>query len=821
MALQEYAKKRDFKKTREPKAVKAAVKSKTSPLMFVVQEHHASHLHYDFRLEWEGVLKSWAVPKGPSLDPKTKRLAVQVEDHPLAYGKFEGTIAEGQYGAGEVYIWDTGIWQPDSDIKAGLKKGHIDFTLKGKRLKGSWTLIRTKATSGSKAQWLLFKRSDQFAKTGDVAEEIGSDEEHVLAVQTRTWKSRPKKSAAAAAAKPAVKAKTTTARRKSRQGRLAFIEPQLAQLVTAPPAGNDWVHEIKLDGYRMQAQVTPEEVHLLTRTGLDWTDKFTALVAPLQKLKIENAILDGEAVILDEKGRSSFQKLQNALKSHSGHNMFYYVFDILYLNGKDLRNKPLLERKKLLKEILPKAKSAVKFSEHFKGQGKELLAESCRLELEGIISKRADAHYYSGRKDSWQKSKCSSQQEFVIGGYTEGTGSRLAMGALLLGVYENKKLKFVGKCGTGFNEQSLKAVLAKLQKLEQDESPFQLKSPREKRIHWVKPSLSAEITFANWTGDGHLRVPVFKGLREDKPTRQIKKEVPRKQTEKSSTTEISHPDKIIFAKEKLTKQDVADYFQAVQKFILPEIIDRPLSLVRSPEGTRHKGFFQKHISGKIPPSLEPVDIKEKTETRQYVTAQSADSLTALVQMGAFEIHSWNCRKDDVEHPDQIVMDFDPGPGVSWKQVVAAAFDLKEILDHLKLKSYVKLSGGKGVHVHVPFAPLYSWEQIKNLSHSLARQMEEQDPEKYTSKIMKSHRGKKIFVDYLRNGRGATAVVPYSLRARPISAVAMPVEWKDLEKLKGADVFPLQKALEHIKRRKKDPWLGMHKNKQKIGILKPS
>jgi DNA ligase D len=854
MALQEYAKKRDFKKTSEPKGRKVAGKTRSTNLMFVVQEHHASHLHYDFRLEWEGVLKSWAVPKGPSLDPQTKRLAVQVEDHPLEYGKFEGIIEEGNYGAGEVYLWDTGIWEPTIDVAAGLKKGHIDFNLKGKRLKGSWTMIRTRGTSGSKAQWLLFKRSDKFAKEGDVAEEIGSDEEHILNAQKKVWKNghaqkRTPPREESATKKSAAKSVSKSTRRKPRKSALAFVEPQLAQLVDAPPEGENWIHEIKLDGYRIQAHVNHGDVKLMTRTGLDWTDKFPALIAPLQELDVEDAILDGEVVILDDKGHSNFGHLQNAIKERNAHNMYYYLFDCLHLNGKDLRNKELRERKEALEEMIPSGKSRLRFSEHFDGHGDKLLKEMCRLKLEGIISKRGDSHYVSGRKGTWQKSKCTAEQEFVIGGYTEGTGSRAHMGALLLGVYEGKKLRFVGKCGTGFDVKTLNSVLARLKKLEQDETPFSVKSPRERGIHWVKPVLSAEVTFAQWTNDGHLRIPVFKGLREDKPAKKIVEEVPLIQTETTKshskkvisksaktalprkvasntartkknveTAAITSPEKIVFKKEKITKSEINNYYQTVAKWILPEIEDRPLSLVRSPAGTDKYSFFQKHVTGKLAGNLEPIDIKEKTATRQYLTASDKDSLTSLVQMNAYEIHAWNCRRDDIEHPDQIVMDFDPGPGVSWKQVIDAAFDLKEILDVLKLKSFVKLSGGKGIHVHIPLAPKYSWDQIKNFSHILAKQMADQDPDKYTAIISKSKREKKIFVDYLRNGRGSTAVIAYSLRAKPESAVAMPVEWKDLKKYKAANEFTLEKALKHLKARKKDPWKGMAEIKQPILLL---
>lgn len=813
MSLKEYVKKRDFKKTAEPqgkpkKKAKKTSKAKASPLMFVVQEHHASHLHYDFRLEWEGVLKSWAVPKGPSLDPATKRLAVEVEDHPLEYGKFHGQIPEDEYGGGDVYIWDTGTWVPEIDPAAGFKKGHLEFTLKGKKLKGSWHLVRTRM-QGSKYQWLLMKSQDAFTSKKPIQ-------------QMATGK------------KSSTSSKSKTLKKK--KALPDFIEPQLAQLVSEAPEGKDWIHEVKFDGYRMQSHLHDGDVKIFTRSGLDWTKKFPTIAKALGEINIENAIFDGEMVVVEEDGRTDFQKLQNAIKSADHKSMYYYIFDLLFLNGEDLRSLPLIERKKKLKALLSKGKSRVRYSDHQVGGGDKLYAQACDIKLEGIISKDGQSTYSSGRRDSWRKVKCGMQQEFVIGGYSEGQGSRDQMfGALLLGVYEGKKLRYVGKVGTGFTQKSLKEIQKVLLPLEQDESPFQIGSPKARGLHWLKPKKSAEITFGNWTEDNHLRVPVFHGLREDKKSSEIKMEKPIEMKSTTKTTKakasvgkkkslpagalhLSSPDKVLFQEEGLTKLDLAKFYLTIANDILPHLEDRPLSLMRCPEGTGKACFFQKHVHGKLGEHLNEIMIKEKSGKQSYVVIDRPEALVDLVQMGAFEIHAWNCRKEDVEAPDQIVMDFDPGPGVGWKQVVQGAMDLKKILDRLKIKSFVKVSGSKGLHVHIPLKPVHSWDEVKDFAHTLALILEEQSPDLYVSKMSKSLRQGKIFVDYLRNGRGATAVVPYSLRARDLSAVAMPVEWSEISKLKGANQFSLPKALAHLRKRKKDPWKDFFKSAQKLRAL---
>jgi bifunctional non-homologous end joining protein LigD len=797
MTLTKYNRKRDFTITKEPKGAKKTPRKES--LSFVVQEHHASHLHWDFRLEWKGVLKSWAVPKGPSMDPHTKRLAVEVEDHPLSYGSFAGTIPEGQYGAGEVYIWDKGTWDPIEDATKGFKKGHLVFSLKGKKLKGVFHLVRTRG-QGRNNQWLLMKKDDAFAEEiPDIKPLVKNKTAHHHHV--------------AKTAKKKVSAKSDKIRK------LPFVTPELALLVDEPPIGPEWLHELKFDGYRIQAHVHGEEVQLFTRSGQNWTAKFPSIETDLRKLDLLGAVIDGEIVILDESGRSDFQLLQNALKSGTNKAMYLYAFDLLTIQGKDLRTLPLEQRRDELQKIFKRSASRIRYSEEYQGSGKSLLALAKKHGLEGIISKKRNSPYRSERNSNWLKIKCSEQQEFVIGGYTLGKGSRDHFGALLLGVYKKKKLQYVGKVGTGFTQQSLRDVFKILKPLETAKSPFDIKSPKGRDIHWLKPKFSAEITFSNWTHDEILRVPVFNGLREDKPTQQINKETPA-MLKSSEEWSISSPDKVLFAKEKITKRQVANFYSKIAKHIIPLITDRPLSLVRCPNGTSQQCFFQKH-QAKIPDSMTPVKMKEHGGYGTYMSIHDEAGLAALVQMNAFEIHCSNSRHPDTDIPDQFVMDFDPGPGVSWKTVIDSALKLKKLLEGLGLKSFVKLSGGKGVHVHVPLAPLYTFDQINSFTHALALQMEQQDPDLFVSKMSKKIREGRIFVDYLRNSQGATAVAPYSLRARAVSAVAMPISWIELKKIPSGDYYDLKKALAYLQRRRRDPWQGYQKKQQRISLLDKS
>lgn len=564
----------------------------------------------------------------------------------------------------------------------------------------------------------------------------------------------------------------------------------------------------------MQGHIKDNIVSLYTRNGHNWSNSFPHILEQLGHLSVENAIFDGEIVALDENGHSQFQKLQNSLKSKKDQDLRFYIFDLLYLNGEDLRLRPLLERKELLKKVLNKAPSQLIYSEHISEDGAEFFNVSCEHKLEGIVSKLSDSPYRSGRNDFWAKTKCSQRQEFVIGGYTEASGGRSGFGALLLGLYEHGQFKYVGRVGTGFDQFSLRVIKKVLSALEIPKSPFHIKSPKAQGIHWVKPIKVAEVSFAQWTEEGLLRTPVFMGMREDKEALGIMRE--KAQTLKN----ISSPEKILFRKEKITKQEIADYYAEIAPHMLPYIQDRPLSLVRCPEGSEGSCFYQKHISGKIPESFDLFPIPEGSGVGNYLSINSSQGLRELVQLNAFELHAWNCHRQNIMFPDQILMDFDPGPGVPWKEVVSAAMELKELLEELGLQSFVKLTGGKGLHVHIPVAQIYDWDQIKNFSQTLALQMVSMNPKKYTANMSRQLRRGKIFIDYLRNGFGATAVVPYSLRAKPMSAVALPLEWNELRKTKSAQDYTLKRALRKIKRRKTDPWKGMSKLQQQIEILTP-
>lgn len=785
--LAEYTRKRNFRATPEPGAL-LKKKSAGKKLTFVVQEHHASHLHYDFRLEWDGVLKSWAVPKGPSMDPAQKRLAVEVEDHPLDYAKFTGVIPEGNYGAGEVFRWDMGTYEPVKDMARGLAQGRLEFRMKGKKLQGEFVLVRTRSRSGGKPQWLLIKRHDEFAREEGAVE----------------------------AAAPKRKTKKAPAAKKKAVALPDFIKPQLAQLVDHPPVGADWVHEIKYDGYRIQAHVAAGRVKLFTRNGHDWTDKYRKIAAAFAKLEVEDAIIDGEIVWQDANGRSDFGGLQRAMKAGKTDELLYWAFDLLHMDGKDLTSLPLIARKDRLAKLIGKG-GLLRYSDHFREPGKKLLAASCAMNLEGIISKRVDRAYSPGRRDDWVKSKCSQRQEFVIGGFTEGEGARLGFGSLLLGYYEGDELVFAGRVGTGFDQNLLLDIGKRLHKIEIDDKPFTKGDPPRK-AHWVKPQLVCEVSFAEWTADRHLRAPVFQGLRADKKPKQIgieeAKTVERDHVVASASSKVTHPDRLVYPGEKITKQQVADYYESVAKWILPHVADRPLSLLRCQQNSTTGCFFNKHLP-KLPEHVLEVPEKGK---QPHVAIDSAAGLHALIQNGTLEIHPWNCHRDDIEAPDQIVFDFDPDESVSFAKVKEGALELRDLLKQLGLKSWVKTTGGKGLHVQFPFEAQYDWDAVKSFARTVVLEMVSRHPDLYTANIAKKARGGKIFLDYLRNGRGATAIAPYALRAREKSAVAMPVSWEDLKKIKAGNVFTLEKALAHLRKRRKDPWADYFKTKQKIALL---
>jgi len=822
MGLKKYHAKRDFKLTAEPRG--RVGKSKASKLIYVIQKHHARRLHYDFRLEWEGTLKSWAVPKGPSLDPKDKRLAVEVEDHPIDYARFEGDIPKGQYGGGHVIVWDFGSWTPIGDIDKGLKKGHIDFELHGEKMHGRWSLIRLHGGEMGKNNWLLIKKQDEEARPGyEVTEE---EPDSVLSKTRRAQNAKaPKKNYGAPK-------KTARPKKKSRGGLASppeFVKPQLATLVEEVPEGREWLHEIKFDGYRTLCRLENGEARLLTRTAQDWTTKYGPLKDEAAKIPADNALLDGEIVWVDDKGHSHFQGLQNALSEKKFNHLVYYVFDILFLNGEDLRDKPLIERKTILEKLLkPMKRSKILYSEHWVNEGLQMYHKSCELKLEGIVSKIASGTYHSGRDEQWVKSKCTLRQEFVIGGFTDSPKAGRALGALLMGAYNGDgKLHYLGKVGTGFTAETLNELREKLEPLVIDEPQF-LEPPRLPRVHWVRPKLAGEVEFHTWTSEGLLRQASFQGLRGDKKARDIHVEVPQPleenpvstkkiADEKVSGVKITHPHRIVYPEAKIKKIDVIEYYNTVAPLMMPFLKDRPLSLLRCQDTTASGCFFQKHAEGRnlVGVGAKPVHYKDKKDTALVI--ESKQDIIELAQAGVIELHGWGARFKNITKPDLIVFDLDPESQKQWPSVVETALHIREMLEKLGLKSFVKVTGGKGLHVQVPIEPRHEWDVVKGFAKSLMQILEQEEPQRYTTNMIKSHRKNRIFLDYLRNGYGATAVIPYSLRAREHATVALPIPWSAVKESLSPAEFELKDVLKLIKKRK-DPWADYWKTHQRIKML---
>ncbi|MBZ9885215.1 DNA ligase D [Mesorhizobium sp. CA10] len=817
--LEQYHAKRDFKQTAEP-AGKVG-RQKQGGGIFVVQKHAATRLHYDFRLEHDGVLWSWAVTRGPSLDPHEKRLAVHVEDHPIDYASFEGTIPKGQYGGGSVIVWDEGKWTPDGDPAKGMKKGHIDFELEGHKLNGRWHLVRLRPRPGEKRDnWLLIKSDDAAARPGeDVLEEEPKSVKSGLTIE------EVGEGKTARGQTPKVWQSNRPAAAKTKAGpgkRLEFIEPQLATLEKDAPAGEDWLHEVKFDGYRMQAQIAGSEVRLLTRAGLDWTGKFEGPVtAALAKLKCRDAIIDGEIVVLADSGVSSFPMLQADLSARRADRFIYYVFDLMRLNGEDLRREPLVERKQALAELLGEQpeNSALRFSDHFHEPGKVMLQHVCRMGLEGVVSKRADAPYRSGRGLSWIKSKCTLRQEFVIGGYLPSDKTGRGLRSLLVGFNEGGKLHYAGRVGTGFSGKVMTDLKKKLDGLKATASPFSAAVPKGKGLTFVKPELVGEVEFRSWTSDRIIRHASFQGLREDKPAEEVVQEQPKnaetgakpgaKTAPKPSagtaktSIKLSHPDKLLWPDEKVSKRDLLDHYALVWPRMAEFVVNRPLSLVRAPDGIHGQRFFQKHASPGMSDKI--ARMKDPTDGEEILFIKDFDGLAALVQYGVVEVHIWGSTIDKLEKPDQIIFDLDPDEGVDVGRVREAALDIHEQLNELSLPNLVKTSGGKGYHVLVPLKPSAEWDEVKDFAHDFARALEQAAPDRYTATLSKKARTGKIFVDYLRNGRGSTTVAPYSSRAKKGATISMPATWPEIKKGLAPNAFPLGDASTLAQLKKADPW----------------
>ncbi|WP_144153691.1 DNA ligase D [Paraburkholderia sp. BCC1885] len=929
-----YHRKRRFDETPEPsgkpsrKAAggKAPSRKTGHPLSYVIQEHDARRLHYDFRLELDGTLKSWAVPKGPSLDPSVKRLAVHVEDHPLEYGSFEGDIPPGHYGAGSVIVWDRGTWQPEGGVahaEEAYRAGKLKFTLDGDKLHGGWMLVRSHMRgSGDKEQWLLIKERDEAARSeadfdvlkkrpGSVLDggTAGGGAGKGAAAKAAKPKGAPTKSAtlkgapsrataskaptrargaASAAPRPDIVASRSSGSLRelaaspsiegARKAALpATFKPELATLVDAAPPGDEWSYEIKFDGYRVLVRIDhragKNPVQVYTRAGNDWSAKFSKQVGALAQLDIETAWLDGEAVVLDHNDVPNFQALQNAFDANRPQDIVIYLFDLPYLNGYDLRDVPLVQRRAILHALLEGTDNRVlRYSEDFAFSADDLLRSACDMALEGIIGKRRDSGYTSGRSTAWIKLKCRRRQEFVIGGYTEPTGSRAAFGALLLGVYDaHGKLQYVGRVGTGFDAALLRAVKKELDAREQPRMPFAT-APRERSrtpVHWVKPELVCECNFAEWTDERIVRQASFISLRSDKPARQIVRETPREgadvqahshehapeapakaratkpsankdtpadeaataepkaaRTPRKSTAQktaatdsvaglrISHPDRVIDKASGTRKLDLVKYYESVEKWLLPHLQDRPVSLVRAPEGVGGELFFQKHSQKlSIPNVTQHAGLDAGHPP--LITIESLKALIGAAQMGTIELHTWNALASNIEKPDRMVFDLDPDPALGWDRMIEAAHLTRTLLEELGLVSFCKTSGGKGLHVVVPLAKHAGWDEVKAFSQAVAQHMAATLPKHFAAKMGPQNRKRKIFVDYLRNNRGSSTVAAFSARARPGLGVSVPIAWDELESTTAGDQWTVANLHERLESLHEDPWDGYAKTRQRI------
>ncbi|WP_025854624.1 DNA ligase D [Pseudomonas sp. CHM02] len=807
--LSEYNRKRDFGITAEPAGSAPAAKRKASALSFVIQKHDARNLHYDFRLELDGVLLSWAVPKGPSLDPSQKRLAVHVEDHPLSYGSFEGSIPAGQYGAGDVIVWDRGVWQPHDDPRKAYAAGKLKFSLVGEKLSGDWTLVRTRLKgSGDKEQWLLIKEKDSQARRADDYDIVQAQPNSVVSDASV---GEPK-------AKPKAKAKP----KKAATALPEHFTPQLATLVDRAPEG-DWQYEIKFDGYRMLTRIREGEVRLFTRNGHDWTERLPRQAKALQALKLKDSWLDGEVVSLNGDGLPDFQALQNAFDIGRSLDIVYYLFDAPFLNGQDQREAPVEARRAALKASMAGSRSKLlRFSEAFTAHHQDIFESACDLALEGLIGKRLGSPYVSSRSADWVKLKCRLRQEFVIVGYTRPQGSRSGFGALLLAVNDDSGLVYAGRVGTGFDQASLKAIYAQLTPLERKTSPLEkpLTSAQARGVHWVKPTLVGEVQFAEWTREGVIRQAAFVGMRTDKPAAQIIHEQPRtaksmKPAKKpSGNVSITHPDRVIDTQSGTQKEQLAQFYERISEWILPFLRQRPVALLRAPDGIEGEQFFQKHAERLSVPNIKQLDPSLDPGHARLMEVDSVGALIGAVQMGTVEFHTWGATADKIETPDLFVLDLDPDPALPWKTMLEAAQLTLSVLDELGLQAFVKTSGGKGLHLVVPLARRDDWDTVKAFAKAIAQFMTAQLPERFTATSGPKNRIGKIFIDYLRNARGASTVAAYSVRARPGLPVSVPISREELKGLRGAQQWTVANLQQRLQALKADPWAG-YANRQKI------
>jgi bifunctional non-homologous end joining protein LigD len=862
MALEEYKKKRNFTRTPEPAGSRVG-RQAGERLEFVVQKHDATNLHYDFRLELDGVLKSWAVPKGPSTRPGTRRLAMETEDHPMEYGGFEGVIPAGQYGGGTVMLWDRGTWIPEGDPVEGYEEGRLRFRLEGEKLRGGWILTRMKPKPGERKQgWLLIKSRDPGARSAGEPEvtealprSVATDREldEIAEEGDRVWDSRTgeREGKRGGAARRSRKGRGRAggpgpgAVEGVKKGRLTAVKPQLATLSATAPEGVDWLHELKFDGYRVLCHVRDGQARLLTRNGKDWTDRFPGIVAALEQLDCDRALLDGEVVVLDRSGVSRFQRLQNALSGAGRDRPILYAFDLLHLDGWDVTGAGVEGRKELLRPLIEApGDDRLRYSDHVRGNGPAFHAKACGMGVEGIISKRADRPYRPGRGKSWLKVKCTARQEFVVVGYSDPGGSRVGLGALLLGVHDDAgDLVYAGKVGTGFGSRTLVELADRLSRLEVKAPPV-TNPPRgaaARGVHWVRPELVAEVAFTEWTDDGRIRHPSYQGLREDKKP----EEVVREKTGPAAAgagkagktvsapgtgaagkggagrdirvagVRVSSPEKVLWPTQGVTKRELVEYYEAVSDAVLRRMVDRPLTLVRCPSGAEGKCFFQKHANDSVPGVIPRVDIGEGNGGDPYMYVDGLPSLIALVQLGVLEFHIWGSRRDRLDRPDRLVFDLDPDEDLPFGRVAAAAFRMKELLETLGLESFPKATGGKGLHVVVPVTRRTDFDEAKEFAHGVARWMTADDPGGFTANMSKKKRKGRIFVDYLRNAWNATAIADYSTRARPGAPVAAPLRWEEVSERAR---HPPSHTIRDVPARlaeDPDPWEGFDDVRQSI------
>lgn len=821
MALQVYNKKRNFRKTPEPEGKKSASRQE---LIFVVQQHDASHLHYDFRLEMEGVLKSWAVPKGPSMNPGDKRLAMMVEDHPYSYKDFEGTIPEGNYGAGNVIVWDKGTYheigtkdkaEGEKKLLAGLKKGHISFIMKGKKLKGEFALIKLRGKQEN--AWLLVKKDDKYATTDDILKKNRSViSKKQLVLKDRKSKARP----AAAPKKKAAEQKIPLPEN---------ISPMLASLTDKPFSDPDWIFELKFDGYRALAFIENGNAELVSRNNLSFNDLFAPLLPELKKIS-HSAIIDGEVVVENEKGNSSFQLLQNYQSTGKG-NLKYYVFDILNLDGKDTRGLSLLERKELLKLLIGayKLKNIV-YSDHIREKGNEFYKKAVKLKLEGIMAKNAESFYTSGKRTKdWLKIKITQQEEAVIAGFSEPKGSRKHFGSLILGAYRGKEFKYIGNCGTGFTDETLRKLYKKMRPLFVSKSPFREKAKAGGKIQWLKPELVCQVKFSEWTDDEHMRHPVFQGLRIDKETEEVnlpeeknikKKKADKKNnagkkkdtssdfdiTIKKTTLHLTNQNKIYFPQDKITKGDLVNYYKEIAPVILPYLKDRPQSMNRFPNGIKGPSFYQKDVDTEKSPGwlkTEKIFSESTNEYIDYLICNDEATLVYMANLGCIEINPWNSRIGNIENPDWAVIDLDP-EAIAFKEVVRTALEVKKLMDQLETECYCKTSGASGLHIFIPLGGKYDYDIVKTFAELIAQTVHSRIP--FITSILRSprKRQKKVYLDFLQNRRGQTLAAPYSARPKPGATVATPLEWKEVNDKLDPTTFTIKNTLKRLDK-KGDLW----------------